>query len=360
LISAGTIEEITYARQIYKQQQANIGYTASNERRYFKGVQNKADQKGEIFGLSNLFSFHADQVVLREIVNKTNIAEARAGVNLVEVDMDKVAKDAAEIGLIKKEEDMDDEDGGLSQLASILTKDEKAGPSKKKSQKRKSDGDVIQAILLSAGVEYTHENSEVVGSSKVEEHLSRHAELEASQDLNPTGRAVFFDYEDVDGDASPDPGALSFQYNPPSDVMQRQFCTMAKTFGFASVVEFALVVESMTQEQRRNTLDSFYRKRLELLKESGDVKAEVDEKPKTESGGEFKGDIEADAADVKMRDICDEDEKPLALLEVEAKHEKDVSCSSDIKVKKGDQSLLVEKKPSMSIWLSDDEETDEL
>ncbi|CRK45257.1 hypothetical protein BN1723_019675, partial [Verticillium longisporum] len=31
LVSSGTIEEIVYARQIYKQQQANIGYTASSE-----------------------------------------------------------------------------------------------------------------------------------------------------------------------------------------------------------------------------------------------------------------------------------------------------------------------------------------
>ena len=54
LISAGTIEEIVYARQIYKQQQANIGYNASSERRYFQGVQERTDMKGEIFGLSNL------------------------------------------------------------------------------------------------------------------------------------------------------------------------------------------------------------------------------------------------------------------------------------------------------------------
>jgi SNF2 family DNA or RNA helicase len=34
LISQGTLEEIVYARQIYKQQQASIGYNASSERRY--------------------------------------------------------------------------------------------------------------------------------------------------------------------------------------------------------------------------------------------------------------------------------------------------------------------------------------
>lgn len=47
LITLGTIEEIVYARQIYKQQQANIGYTASSERRYFKGVQQDTERKGK-------------------------------------------------------------------------------------------------------------------------------------------------------------------------------------------------------------------------------------------------------------------------------------------------------------------------
>ncbi|CAJ2506451.1 Uu.00g005810.m01.CDS01 [Anthostomella pinea] len=39
--------------------------------------------------------------------------------------------------------------------------------------------DPIQAILASKGVEYTHENSEVIGSSKVEDELARQAELAA-------------------------------------------------------------------------------------------------------------------------------------------------------------------------------------
>ena len=56
LVSAGTIEEIVYARQIYKQQQANIGYNASHERRYFKGIQENKDQKGEIFSASRTSS----------------------------------------------------------------------------------------------------------------------------------------------------------------------------------------------------------------------------------------------------------------------------------------------------------------
>ena len=38
-ISQGTIEEIQYNRQIYKQQMASIATEGKGERRYFMGVQ---------------------------------------------------------------------------------------------------------------------------------------------------------------------------------------------------------------------------------------------------------------------------------------------------------------------------------
>jgi hypothetical protein len=78
-----------YARQIYKQQQANIGYNASVERRYFKGVQDQKDLKGEIFGLANLFApTNSEEIKLRDIFNKTNIAESRAGVEIAGLDLE--------------------------------------------------------------------------------------------------------------------------------------------------------------------------------------------------------------------------------------------------------------------------------
>ena len=250
LVSAGTIEEIVYARQIYKQQQANIGYTASTERRYFKGVQNKSDQKGEIFGLQNLFTFHADGLVLRDIVNKTNVAEAKRGVNMIEVDMDDFLND--DDNPLKVDDD--NEDAAMSQLAALLTQGDKP----KKKQKPKTDP--IQAILASAGVEYTHENSEVVGSSKIEAQLSRRAE-ETGQDAN-VGEARMFDEI---REMMEDPGRVSYEFHPPEDVMMRQFCTMSKTFGFDTAADFAFVVEGWTPEQRRNCLQSFYLKRKEQL-----------------------------------------------------------------------------------------------
>jgi hypothetical protein len=255
LVSAGTVEEIVYARQIYKQQQANIGYNASTERRYFKGVQNAKDQKGEIFGLDNLLTFHGDDIVLRDIVNKTNVAEAKRGVDILEFDMEDALND--EDNPLKVDDD-DKGDGAMSQLVALITESE--DPKKKKKSKPKTDA--IQAILAAAGVEYTHENSEVVGSSRVEAELSRRAE-EAGNDVDYGEERLFAESQP----ALTEPGKIQYQFHPPDEVMTRQFCTMAKMFGFASATEFAFVVEGWTQKQRTNCLERFYLKRKERLVE---------------------------------------------------------------------------------------------
>jgi hypothetical protein len=254
-VSAGTVEEIVYARQIYKQQQANIGYNASTERRYFKGVQNAKDQKGEIFGLGNLLTFHGGDIVLRDIVNKTNVAEAKRGVDILEFDMEDALND--EDNPLKVDDD-DKGDGAMSQLVALITE----GEDPKKKPKPKPKTDAIQAILAAAGVEYTHENSEVVGSSRVEAELSRRAE-EAGNDVDFGEERLFADTLSVLG------GKIQYQFHPPEDVMMRQFCTMAKTFRFGSATEFAFVVEGWTQKQRTDCLERFYLKRKERLAELG-------------------------------------------------------------------------------------------
>ncbi len=270
LVSAGTVEEIVYARQVYKQQQANIAYDASLERRYFKGVQDNSAQKGEIFGLDNLLKFHADEVVLRDIVNKTNVAETKLGIAVLEFNAEDAANDEDNPLAI---DDDDKEDGAMSQLAALVTE----GDVKKKKPKPKRDA--IQAILAEAGVEYTHENSEVIGSSKVEAELSRRAE-EAGNDAD-FGEAMMFSESQL---GASDPEKIHYQFHPPEDVMMRQFCTMAKTFGFGSASEFALVVEGWTQKQRTSCLEHFYLKRKEKLA-SPDVKAEEEEEKRAPDGG---------------------------------------------------------------------------
>ena len=306
LVSAGTIEEIVYARQIYKQQQANIAYTASTERRYFKGVQENKDQKGEIFGLANLFAFQGDNMVLRDIVNKTNIAESRAGVQVVGLELSQSQSQSASSPNPNGEEEggdsilgtPEDEDSAMSQLASIIVSqaEEAAGKKPKTTTKHSSratagppkKSDPVQAILAGAGVEYTHENSEVVGSSRVEASLSRRAQ-EAGNDIDFGGQHVFADtqeraakpsgpsfntlndgYDDDDDDLEvlePKRATdIPWRYRPPEEVRKRQFCTMAREAGYGEdVVGFATVVEGWTQEKRRAFLDRFYRGRRVML-----------------------------------------------------------------------------------------------
>ena len=274
LVSAGTIEEIVYARQIYKQQQANIGYAASSERRYFRGVQDEKEKKGEIFGLANMFAFHGDSIVLRDIVNKTNVAESKAGVNVVGFD---VSQD--------DEEDLPDdvapsEDAAMNQLAALVEEGERSSESNKSLSARTN---AVQAILAGAGVEYTHENSEVIGSSKVEARLSRKAEAQGN-DIDRIGERVFGGSQAQEVEAHPDDcdgglqdsssllGRAGFRYRPPEEIRKRQFCTMARTFGFSDATEFALVVESWTQAQRRSYLEKFYEVRRKILMDGESAK----------------------------------------------------------------------------------------
>lgn len=164
----------------------------------------------------------------------------------------------------------------MSQLAALVAGEaDDIGQTKNKGHhgtaSKKSDP--VNAILASAGVEYTHENSEVIGSSKVEARLSRRAE-EAGNDIDMAEQHVFANTQArlamktgnaVESDREDDE-IIQWRYNPPDAVMKRQFCTMAKTFGFSDATEFALVVEGWTQAQRRNCLDKFYQGRREKIK----------------------------------------------------------------------------------------------
>lgn len=291
LISQGTLEEIVYARQIYKQQQANIGYNATSERRYFQGVQDRKDQKGEIFGLKNLFAFQNENQVLRDIVNKTNIAESKADVRVANLELTEAESETDEGEPTIKEEDgtrrsikREEADASITQLAAEIIGDDGKSRSRGKSAIPPDTSSVarrhdpVQAILSSVGVSYTHENSEVIGSSKVEALLSRRAE-EAASNTNWAAQEqlskVFQDesqpqpgtYDDGGEDdiVTPNSG-VRYRYKPPSIVQKRQFCSMARWAGYGDdIVSFALIVENWTQAERRECLDRFYHARRDVL-----------------------------------------------------------------------------------------------
>jgi DNA excision repair protein ERCC-6-like 2 len=355
LISQGTLEEIVYARQIYKQQQANIGYNATSERRYFQGVQGRQDLKGEIFGLQNLFAYQGENQVLRDIVNKTNIAESKADVRVANLDVDDEEDDVLD------EDDASprikaDPDSVISQLAAEIISDDKA-PSRSRSKTPFGAGketakkhDPVQAILSSAGVSYTHENSEVIGSSKVEALLSKRAEQAATsksrwgtqeqqakvfeddasqpmtrsdedEDLYEHVYDNTFHQEQRKHQSDMLDGGVRYRYRPPQAVRKRQFCSMAKWAGYGEdVVTFALVVENWTQAERRECLDRFYQFRRDLIRghvQEADPKNDGDNERRPETAVQERGLLE-DSRDEIMKEEQDTKLEPPLIPKVKS------------------------------------------
>jgi hypothetical protein len=168
-----------------------------------------------------------------------------------------------------------------------------------------------------------------------------------------------------------------YEYNPPEDVQVRQFCQMAKEFGFASATEFALVVEGWTQEQRRNCLDAFYKRRAAMLareaaEETGDESTKQEENASglDDAKTSIKNDEEMDSKPVKyeskeeVKGGLKEEQKPDMKAEKGSHGEqmKDVKLEADIKPKTEVKPLKLEGGTSKrtSIFLSDDDEDDEL
>jgi superfamily II DNA/RNA helicase len=294
LVSSGTIEEIVYARQIYKQQQANIGYTASEERRYFKGVMDQSEKKGEIFGLENLFTFQESNILLRDIMTKTNVAETKAGVGAMSFEMDHSQIDSEDeddvlsdksLGLGDNDVSMDSQ---MKKIVESFTSTKSSSSGNKKLVKKRNGPDPINAILAKAGVQYTHENSEVIGRSEIEARLGKQA-MEVRNNIELARQRVFEgsqsqrhahgvgddaryssdESDDVkivgEGSANGKDFRINYRYRPNERVRRRQFCEMARMWGYDDPVEFALLVEGMTQDERRKMLERFYRLRRREL-----------------------------------------------------------------------------------------------
>lgn len=67
-LAAGSLEELVYSRQVYKQQLSNIAVSGKMEKRYFEGVQDCKEFQGELFGICNLFRDLSDKLFTSEIL----------------------------------------------------------------------------------------------------------------------------------------------------------------------------------------------------------------------------------------------------------------------------------------------------
>ncbi|KAF8331979.1 P-loop containing nucleoside triphosphate hydrolase protein [Cantharellus anzutake] len=75
LLGAGSLEELVYARQIYKQQQMQIAYEGRAQTRYFQGVQGDKDRQGELFGLKNIFTLHPSAYATKYHIERALVSE---------------------------------------------------------------------------------------------------------------------------------------------------------------------------------------------------------------------------------------------------------------------------------------------
>ncbi|KAJ3868496.1 P-loop containing nucleoside triphosphate hydrolase protein [Lentinula novae-zelandiae] len=124
LLGAGALEELIYNCQVYKQQQMRIGYEASIQTRYFEGVKNDPQKRGELFGLKNIFRLDE-----RKIATKASIEEA----NQAQLDW---------------------------AFANVDTKANPVGEGK--------EGSRIDKIFETVGITYTHDNAEILKQNDIE------------------------------------------------------------------------------------------------------------------------------------------------------------------------------------------------
>ncbi|XP_072715552.1 DNA excision repair protein ERCC-6-like 2 isoform X3 [Ciconia boyciana] len=77
LISLGTVEEMMYLRQVYKQQLHCAVVGSENAKRYFEAVQGSKGHQGELFGIHNLFKLRTHGSCLtKDILEREGRVEA--------------------------------------------------------------------------------------------------------------------------------------------------------------------------------------------------------------------------------------------------------------------------------------------
>ena len=98
------------------------------------------------------------------------MAETRTGVNIADLHLEaSTCGDEGENALVNN-----GEDAAMSQLAADIIGEPAAR--RKAAARTAKPRDAVQAILASVGVEYTHQNAEVIGTSKIETKISSRAQ----------------------------------------------------------------------------------------------------------------------------------------------------------------------------------------
>ncbi|KIM41907.1 hypothetical protein M413DRAFT_445116 [Hebeloma cylindrosporum] len=166
LLGAGSVEELIYARQIYKQQQMAIGYEASVQTRYFEGIQGDNAKKGELFGINNIFKLHEDKLATKMAIEKANLAELDWALANMDAGSRGKKQSKGTNELVEADTKVGKDDGNMKGLGALLFDDDPPLTTPR-------EQDVIQKTLNAIGVRYSHMNDEILVPSKIEEERTK-------------------------------------------------------------------------------------------------------------------------------------------------------------------------------------------
>ncbi|KAF8519338.1 RAD26-like SNF2 family DNA-dependent ATPase [Hysterangium stoloniferum] len=195
LLGAGSLEELIYKRQIYKQQQMKIGYEASHQTRYFEGVQGDKSKQGELFGIKNIFTLDESGTTTKFTIERSHLAELDwALTNLEGKSTGKSKKTDNEVCPTNAEGKPE-----LRGLSSLFFGDGKKDYAVGYLELTRFVSDVqgedslpqldqqedeIHRLLNSNGIRYTHQNDALLRDSAIETRIAKKAiEKKRSEDV---------------------------------------------------------------------------------------------------------------------------------------------------------------------------------
>ncbi|KAI0085593.1 P-loop containing nucleoside triphosphate hydrolase protein [Irpex rosettiformis] len=162
LLGAGSLEELIYARQVYKQQQMAVGYTASFQTRYFEGVQGDKTKQGELFGIKNIFKLHEETLATKMAIEKATMSDLDWALANIKPER----KPDGTKWVYEAEAKGKKIDSELNGLGALLF-DDIFVP--------KSQGeDPIQKALKDIGVKYTHRNEDLIAENPIQQQRLKH------------------------------------------------------------------------------------------------------------------------------------------------------------------------------------------
>uniref|UniRef100_A0A8B9HA46 Excision repair cross-complementation group 6-like 2 n=1 Tax=Astyanax mexicanus TaxID=7994 RepID=A0A8B9HA46_ASTMX len=238
LISLGTVEEIIYLRQIYKQQLQSSVIGMENARRYFEAVQGAEGQAGELFGIRNLFRLQTDGTCLtHRILEREGRIEVGIKTARTQATEERMREPVSSRPLTDPRQEL----SSFSSISPLLFPRHPTNAPFPRPFPYHSIGGLQE-------VSYSHSNQKVVGSSRTENRLSRaalrdvfelkkHSQLPANHLLDISQKLFnrcFF---------------LS---------CRQQMEEMARFFRAKSVQEFAEELVSSTSAERLAKLRGFY------------------------------------------------------------------------------------------------------